>query len=236
MAGDFSSRAFSWPLPQPLLCFDTAGNQLLVALAQHDGAIATERQKMVHGQAEELLPAIEKILHDAQRPLNALRGIFITLGPGSFTGLRVAVAAAIGLGFGLDFSVAGDDKKIHGIGSLPAMLLTHIADKKYRDDKEFLVLAESRRDEIFYQRFILHVADKKIAPIMPQPMMARRDELLKTHPDDEVVTGDVDFARLLPALQQYNGQDFITDHIMPIYARNPDARALPRPSDNQKIK
>ena len=222
---------------RPLLCFDTAGDQLLVTLVKDGVSDITERRVMTHGQAEELLPAIKKILQEANTASVALRGIFITLGPGSFTGLRVAAAAAIGLGVGLGFLDDGmtdhgltNDKKIYGMGSLPAMLFSYLAKKKYHGDRTFLVMAESRRDEIFYQRFLLRAAENKIVRAMPEPLMARREELLDHYQQDEVVVTAVDFERLVPTLQQYNGHEFITNHLTPVYARQADARKRDDPA------
>ena len=223
---------------RPLLCFDTAGDQLLVTLALAGRAI-THRREMRHGQAEELLPVIKNILQTGSVEMSQVQGIFITLGPGSFTGLRVAVAAAIGLGFGWGvgssapsdntIDIGHDAKKIYGIGNLPAMLITHLG-KQGHDGKSFLVMAESRRDEIFYQRFMVDTTTdgttKKIAPLTAAPMMEYKKKLLADYPEDKVVMTAVDFEILLANLPRYHGDDFITDNITPLYARPADTIML----------
>jgi tRNA threonylcarbamoyladenosine biosynthesis protein TsaB len=64
--------------------------------------IATER-----GQAEKLVPLIDNVLQDAGIVYNQLNLIVVTVGPGSFTGVRVGIATARGLGLALNLPVQG---------------------------------------------------------------------------------------------------------------------------------
>lgn len=54
-------------------------------------------EEMATGQAERLLPMIDEVLRDSGRSLRELDAIAVTEGPGTFTGVRVGVAAARGL-------------------------------------------------------------------------------------------------------------------------------------------
>jgi tRNA threonylcarbamoyladenosine biosynthesis protein TsaB len=58
-------------------------------------------------QAARLLPAIESVLAEAAIDRRALTLIAVTIGPGSFTGVRVGLAAARGLAVGLAVPLAG---------------------------------------------------------------------------------------------------------------------------------
>ncbi|NLJ80868.1 MAG: tRNA (adenosine(37)-N6)-threonylcarbamoyltransferase complex dimerization subunit type 1 TsaB, partial [Firmicutes bacterium] len=57
--------------------------------------------------SERLLPALEKLLADAEVETGDLDGVAVVTGPGSFTGLRIGVATAKGLAYALGCSVAG---------------------------------------------------------------------------------------------------------------------------------
>jgi tRNA threonylcarbamoyl adenosine modification protein YeaZ len=57
--------------------------------------------------ARDLLTAIEGLLGRAGVVASGLRGIGVAVGPGSFTGVRVGMATAKGLGFALDIPVEG---------------------------------------------------------------------------------------------------------------------------------
>ncbi len=56
--------------------------------------------------SERLLPAIDRMLGDAGWPAATLEGLAVAVGPGSFTGLRIGLAAAKGLAFALDVPIA----------------------------------------------------------------------------------------------------------------------------------
>ncbi len=81
-----------------LLCLDTSTRHGSVALA-HRGRVETRDIHPPHTQAGELLPAIESALHGHGIWYDALEALAITVGPGSFTGLRIGLATARGIAF-----------------------------------------------------------------------------------------------------------------------------------------
>lgn len=58
-------------------------------------------------QAEKLLPTIDQILKKERVKLKNLRGLGVVVGPGGFTSVRVGVAVANGLGYGLGLPIIG---------------------------------------------------------------------------------------------------------------------------------
>ena len=89
-----------------LLAFDCAISGLAVAVVR-DGVALAERREEGRGQAATLLPAIAATLEQAQVDRRALALIAVTVGPGSFTGVRVGLAAARGLALALGVPLAG---------------------------------------------------------------------------------------------------------------------------------
>lgn len=84
------------------LAIETAGTGCSVALVA-DGVVIDERHEAVgRGHAERLIPMIAELLGD-RRP----QRIAVDCGPGSFTGVRVGLAAARGLGLGWRVQVTG---------------------------------------------------------------------------------------------------------------------------------
>jgi tRNA threonylcarbamoyl adenosine modification protein YeaZ len=69
--------------------------------------LAHRHEAMTRGQAERLFPLIETVLHEAGRSLAEVTAIAVGTGPGNFTGLRIAVAAARGLALALDRPALG---------------------------------------------------------------------------------------------------------------------------------
>lgn len=79
-----------------VLGIETATSSCSVALVD-EGGLTSERTLGAPQQALEwLVPAIEGILRDCHvRPID-VQGVAVSVGPGSFTGLRVGIATAVG--------------------------------------------------------------------------------------------------------------------------------------------
>ena len=86
-----------------ILVIDSATAACSAALIGPDGALLDERFELVgRGHAERLLPMVEELLA-GRRPA----AILVDCGPGSFTGVRVGLAAAHGLAIGWSVPLAG---------------------------------------------------------------------------------------------------------------------------------
>ena len=86
-----------------ILAIDTSTASCSAALFADDGALIDARDEVIgRGHAERLMPMVEELLA-RQAPTRILIGC----GPGSFTGLRVGLAAAHGMAIGWDIPLAG---------------------------------------------------------------------------------------------------------------------------------
>ena len=86
-----------------ILCFDCSTAACTAALFAADGNLLAARDELIsRGHAERLVPMIAELL-DGRVPTQIIVGV----GPGSFTGLRVAIAAAHGLAIGWDATLVG---------------------------------------------------------------------------------------------------------------------------------
>lgn len=90
-----------------ILAFDTSAAHCAAALVSGDRVLALRDEAMARGQAERLIPLIEDLLADAGFRFADLEGLAVVTGPGNFTGLRLAVAAARGLALGLGVPAVG---------------------------------------------------------------------------------------------------------------------------------
>jgi len=86
-----------------ILAFDTSSSACTAALFDGSGTCVARRDEIIgRGHAERLVPMIAELLdgRSADR-------ILVGVGPGSFTGIRVAIAAANGLAIGWNAELAG---------------------------------------------------------------------------------------------------------------------------------
>lgn len=126
-----------------VLALDTASSGCHAALLADGAVIALRQEAMTRGQDARLLPLVQDLLRDAVLEFAALDCIAVLRGPGSFTGLRVGLAAARGLGLALGKPVFGIDRLW-----LHAETLRAVA-----QPRALLVLLDSRRAEPFGQFF-----------------------------------------------------------------------------------
>lgn len=82
-----------------VLAFDTSGPHLAAALL-HGGDLLRQ-EAMERGQAERLMPFLEALLAEAGLGWRDLSALAVGIGPGNFTGVRIAVSAARGLALAL---------------------------------------------------------------------------------------------------------------------------------------
>ena len=93
--------------PPLVLAFDTSAAHCAAVLVRGDRVLARRDEAMDRGQAERLLPMLEELLAEAGLGWRDLDGIGVCTGPGNFTGLRIAVAAARGLALALGIPAVG---------------------------------------------------------------------------------------------------------------------------------
>jgi tRNA threonylcarbamoyladenosine biosynthesis protein TsaB len=108
---------------KPVLAIDTSLN--VCAVAVYDAALgqtlAVQSLPMQRGHAEHLLPLIAQVMREAGVSFAQLDRVATTIGPGSFTGLRVGIAAARGI------ALAADRPAV-GISTLDALTAPYVTD------------------------------------------------------------------------------------------------------------
>lgn len=122
------------------LALDTATRYGRFALAEDAEVLAYRPLNVSGSYADALLPVVQEMLAECGRSRSELAGIGVTVGPGSFTGVRIGVATAKGLAWALGC-------RLVGVTSLAAMAAALLADYP---EAEFAVPAlDARRGEIF---------------------------------------------------------------------------------------
>ncbi len=161
-----------------ILAFDCAGAGCAAALLADGRTLATRNVVAERGHAQLLIPMLSDLLADAGLAFGNIDRFAVTIGPGSFTGIRVALAAAHGFAL-------STGKPIVGITVFEAMAAA-TADVANR----LLVAVDSKRAELFVQMFDTNGA------AMTEPAMLSPDAVADwAGPGELTLTGDA--ARLV---------------------------------------
>lgn len=198
------------------LVIDTATAACSVALIEHGTVIAARHEVVGRGHAERLVPMIAE-LPDGGR----CDGILVDVGPGSFTGIRVGIAAARGLALGWGIVA-------HGYSSTTILAAAAFA-RGVR--APLAVVLEGGHGEVFMQAFTA-------SPLAPIGALAshRPDAALAALDGAAVVGNGVRWLIALdPALEAHEALPCAADAVLlpaelaelpprPVYGRAPDAK------------
>lgn len=211
-----------------LLAFDSAQAACSSAI-MHDGAIVARRiAHMERGHAEALMPMIVAVLADAGIAFAALDRVAVTIGPGSYTGIRVGLAAAKGIALARGIPLIG-------VTTLEAVAR---AARPEQAAGPILVVIETKRADLYVQPFD--------AALRPTAAASAVGPDVVDVPDGALIAGD-GAARLRPRLATrhdvtFAAGDGIVDAavvaaiaaerspagpVSPLYLRPPDV-TLPR--------
>lgn len=136
------------------LAIDTAAPRLQLALLLADGRVDTSVDDIATGHAELIFERIATLLARNGLAYSDLDRVVTTTGPGSFTGLRIGLSAARGIGLARAIPVIG-------VSSLVALSLG--------TDGPSTVLLDARRDEAYFQTFAapgLPTTEGDLVPMM----------------------------------------------------------------------
>ncbi|MGI9524815.1 MAG: tRNA (adenosine(37)-N6)-threonylcarbamoyltransferase complex dimerization subunit type 1 TsaB [Hyphomicrobiaceae bacterium] len=158
--------------PGNILAFDTTFGACSAALrvsatADRRPQHAERFETMSSGHAERLMTMIAEVMGEAHLDFTGLDGLAVTVGPGTFTGTRVGIAAARGLSFATGLPVFGTT-------SLALLAAAAGARTAIRDDvlpARIAVCKDARRGQVYRQDF----QNLKNGPNLP-PWLATVEE------------------------------------------------------------
>jgi tRNA threonylcarbamoyladenosine biosynthesis protein TsaB len=126
-----------------ILALDTSMGSCGAAVLTADGRVVAREERMARGHAEALMPMIAEAMAEAGLDYRQLDLIAATLGPGSFTGVRIAIAAARG------FALV-TPAKLWGTDSLTVMARTALdAGAVETAGKPFVVAVDARAGALY---------------------------------------------------------------------------------------
>jgi tRNA threonylcarbamoyladenosine biosynthesis protein TsaB len=219
----------------PLLAFDTAQGALSAAIIDGEKTLAHHFELRNRGHAEELMTVLERVLDKAGLAIADMTALAVTIGPGTFTGLRVGLAAARGIALARALPLVG-------ITTLEAIAEPVAAEH----DETIVSIFDARRGELYVQCFDathLAVSAPMIVPLddveahLPGSkfvavgtgaglLMERLDgsDLICRLSDATPQPDALIVARMAAARIQAHGPDHFRRAPEPLYLRAPDAK------------
>ncbi len=134
-----------------ILGIETAGTLLAVALATEQRILASITVHRKHAHDALLVPLCDDVLRIAGITRTDLRGVAVSAGPGSYTGLRIGMAAAKGIAAALDLPLA----------TIPTTdAAAYNVSRFLRDEGRQLVVAfDARNEEVYMATYRLHAGE-----------------------------------------------------------------------------
>ena len=141
-----------------LLAIDCATSACSAAVWRAGAAAASRRLAPTRSQAELLVPMIAQVMAEAAIGFAALNAIAVTVGPGSFTGLRIglATARALALAAGLPL-----------IAATTLEVVAHGVPAAERSGRRLLVALDARKGGVYVQPF-----DQDLRPLAPPAVLS----------------------------------------------------------------
>ena len=126
-----------------ILAIDTALDACSAGVLDTDAGrlIALESQPMKRGHAEALMPLIQRVVDQSGIAFAALDRIAVTTGPGSFTGLRVGLSAARGIGLAAR-------KPVVGLTTLTAYAAPIVG---HNTEQPIISAIDARHEQVYFQ-------------------------------------------------------------------------------------
>jgi tRNA threonylcarbamoyladenosine biosynthesis protein TsaB len=155
-----------------ILAIETSAQFCSVALSVNDN-LTEQHQLSPMSQAQCVLPIIDELLRAEHIPLKQLDVIAVGVGPGSFTGIRLAVSVAQGLGYAL------------GIRIIPISSLAAAAQAAYQAQglKNLYVAIDARMQEVYAARYQVNEEDGCVV-LIGEECVCSPSHLLKVPADE----------------------------------------------------
>lgn len=205
-----------------ILYIETATDVCSVALSKGDQIVGLKEEAGGNNHAKHLLPFVDEVLKQAGVTMSEINGVAVSIGPGSYTGLRIGVSTAKGIAYTAGIPVMAIST-LESIAQGAKQLLT----KQSTESVQIVPMIDARRMEVFTNRydFDMHPLEEVSSKIVDENTFAellseqkvlfcgngmpKCRELLSAFPNACFVEASISAQNMLPAaLKKWQNNDF----------------------------
>lgn len=137
-----------------ILAIDTSSVSGSIAITEDGRTLSELNTERVGTHSEWLLPSIERLLGEAEMTPSDVDVFALSIGPGSFTGLRIGVSVLKGLSWGVGKEGGGKDIPIVGVSTLEALALGLTGNTAY-GNALIVPILDARKKDVYSACFEL---------------------------------------------------------------------------------
>jgi N6-L-threonylcarbamoyladenine synthase len=181
-----------------ILAIDTSTSTASVALYDSKkGVIGEINLNIGLNHSETILPIIDNLFNITKYTKDDIDRVVVSIGPGSFTGIRVGVAIAKGM-------VYGKNIEIVGINELD--MLSHTVSKT---DKKIVSIIDARKEKVFYAEYRYN--DNEIKKISEYKVEFIKN-IIENNEEEIIFTGEAAIKYRKKILEYSNNRDIVINN------------------------
>ena len=142
-----------------IISIETSTSDLSVTLLNKENVIDHISVSFKNELSEIIVPTIKMFLKDNFISFDDISFLAVGCGPGSFTGIRTIISAALGI------TISKSHIKSIGINSLAGLAMSALQEAKTLKVKYVVSSIDSKRDDLFLQLFKINYTKNKLLPI-----------------------------------------------------------------------
>lgn len=205
-----------------ILHIETATDVCSVALSKGAEIIGLKEEAGGNNHAKHLLPFVDEVLKQAKASMTDINGVAVSIGPGSYTGLRIGVSTAKGIAYTAGIPVMA----ISTLESIAQGAKTLWAESS-SEQPQIVPMIDARRMEVFTTRYDFNmqsleeisskiVDENTFAELLSKEKvlfcgngMPKCQEILSAFPNAKFIDAPISAKNMLPpALRKWQKQEF----------------------------
>lgn len=205
-----------------ILHIETATDVCSVALSRGAEVIGLKEEAGGNNHAKHLLPFVDEVLKQAEVSMKEINGVAVSIGPGSYTGLRIGVSTAKGIAYTAGIPVMA----ISTLESIAQGAKTLWAESS-SEQPQIIPMIDARRMEVFTTRYDFNmrsleeisskiVDENTFTELLSKEKvlfcgngMPKCKEILSAFPNAKFMDAPISAKNMLPAaLRKWQKQEF----------------------------